>query len=79
MDQVNFRDARRQLSQLLDDAEQGKSVVITRYGRRVARLGPAGPTHGKRLPDLSEFRESVRPKGTALSKTVIRSRRQDRY
>ncbi len=79
MNQVSFRDARLRLSQLLDDAEQGKSVVITRHGRQVARLVPAEPPGGKRLPDLGPFRESLRLKGPALSKAVARARRQDRY
>jgi prevent-host-death family protein len=79
MNQVNIRDARRRLSRLLDGAEHGKSVVITRHGRQVARLTPVEPAQRKRLPDLSEFRQTVRRKGTSLSRTVIQSRRQDRY
>jgi prevent-host-death family protein len=79
MNQVNFRDARRRLTQLLDEAEHGKSVMITRHGRQVARLSPVEPAQSKRLPDLSEFRQSVRAKGPALSKTVIQSRRLERY
>ena len=71
MNQVNFRDARKQLSRLLDDAEHGKSVIITRHGKQVARLTPVEPAQGKRLPDLSEFRESIQTKGAALSKAVI--------
>lgn len=79
MDQVNFRDARRQLSRLLDDAEHGRSVIITRHGRQVALLGPVSPPQGRPLPNLGTFRESIQVKGIPVSKTIIRSRRQDRY
>ena len=79
MDQVNFRDARRQLSRLLDDAEHGKSVIITRHGKQVARLDPVEPSEGKRLPDLRDFRASIQMKGAALSRTVTQARRQERY
>lgn len=79
MNQISLREARRRLSQLLDDAEHGKSVMITRHGRKVARLGPAEPEQGKRLPDLSEFRQSIRAKGRPLSMLVVQSRRAERY
>ena len=35
-------EARNQLPDLLDAAEQGRSTVITRHGRPVAALVPAG-------------------------------------
>jgi prevent-host-death family protein len=79
MRQVKSRDARRQFSQLVDEAKQGKSVIIARYGRPVASLGPIDPPHERGLPDLSEFRQSVQSEGTGLSKRLIQSRRQERY
>ncbi len=79
MDQMTLREARRRLSEILDDVERGKSVVITRHGRPVARVSPVEPDEGKQLPDLTEFRKSIRVKGEPLSKTVVRLRRQERY
>lgn len=35
---VGAGEARRSLSRLLDEVEQGQTVTITRYGRPVARL-----------------------------------------
>lgn len=35
-------DAKNKLGQLLDLVEHGEEVIITRHGRRVARLVPAG-------------------------------------
>jgi prevent-host-death family protein len=37
---VGIREARRRLTELVSRAEQGETVVITRSGREVARLGP---------------------------------------
>jgi prevent-host-death family protein len=38
---VSIYDARSRLSRLIDLAEKGDSVVITRHGRSVARIVPA--------------------------------------
>lgn len=38
--QVAASEAKARLAQLLTDVERGQSVVITRHGRRVARLIP---------------------------------------
>lgn len=37
---VGVREARARLAELVDRAERGETVVITRSGREVARLGP---------------------------------------
>jgi prevent-host-death family protein len=83
MRSVNIREARQQLSNLVDAAEHGESVLIMRHGKQVARLEPAGPTPGGPLPDLSDFRDSIRrvsgDKGESLSKAVTEARRRARY
>lgn len=40
MARINVYQAKTQLSRLLDRAEAGEEIVITRHGRPVARLGP---------------------------------------
>jgi prevent-host-death family protein len=40
MAEVNVYEAKTHLSRLLDRAEGGEEIVITRHGRPVARLGP---------------------------------------
>jgi len=40
--QINIYAAKAQLSRLVDQANAGEEVVITRHGRPVARLVPAG-------------------------------------
>ena len=83
MRSVNIREARQKLSDLVDAAEHGQSVLITRHGKQVARLEPAGQAEGAPLPDLSAFRESIRQaaggKGAPLSKEVSEARKQARY
>jgi prevent-host-death family protein len=40
--QINIYAAKTQLSRLVDQVNAGEEVVITRHGRPVARLVPAG-------------------------------------
>lgn len=40
MASINVYQAKTQLSRLLERAEAGEEIVITRHGRPVARLGP---------------------------------------
>ena len=77
MKTVGVREARRRLGELVDAAERGESVIITRRGRQVARLGPVAPEGGRRLPDLSEFRARIRVQGKPLSETVAELRREE--
>ncbi len=42
MRKIQASDAKARLSELLDDVEQGRSIVITRHGRDIAHLVPAG-------------------------------------
>lgn len=46
-------EASRRFSAVLDDAEQGETIVITRGGRRVAMLSPVAAGNGAALLDLS--------------------------
>lgn len=43
MSTVGAREANRSFSKILKEAENGKSITITRNGRPVARLVPAPP------------------------------------
>ncbi len=42
MDEVGLFEAKNRLSELVDRAERGEEVVITRRGKAVAKLVPAG-------------------------------------
>jgi len=79
MDTVSIREARKRLSELIAAAERGESVIITRRGREVALLAPLARKPRRRLPDLSEFRASIKVKGKGLSETVTAMRSRERY
>ena len=44
MREIGAFEAKNKLGQLLDQVEHGEEITITRHGRRVAKLVPAG--HG---------------------------------
>jgi prevent-host-death family protein len=44
---VGAFEAKNKLGQLLDLVEQGEEVLITRHGKRVARLVPAQPVRNR--------------------------------
>lgn len=79
MGPVNLKEARRRLGALVKAAERGQSIVITRRGRKVARLVPAEAALAKGLPDLTEFRKSIKTKGRPLSQIVIAMRDEERF
>lgn len=49
MTEIGAFEAKNKLSELLDQVEKGGEVVITRRGKPVARLIPAGRTGADRL------------------------------
>ena len=79
MNSLSIREARKHLSELVSAAERGEFVTITRRGRKVARLGPVEKKPARGLPDLTEFRASLKVKGRSLSDEVIALRREERY
>lgn len=76
--EVNVKEARDNIGKLLDRTEKGEEIVISRRGKKVARLVPVDASK-KRLPDLGAFRASIAVRGAALSQTVIDSRNMERY
>ena len=78
MQTLNIKEARACLGRLVDKAERGETVVITRYGKQSARLVPIAP-RAQALPSLGAFRASMAMRKTGLAETVIASRREERY
>jgi prevent-host-death family protein len=76
--EVNVKEARDNIGKLLDRTEKGEEILISRRGKKVARLVPVDASK-KRLPDLGAFRASIAVRGAALSQTVIDSRNMERY
>ena len=78
MGDVNLKEARRRLGQLVDAAERGETTVITRRGKEVARLVPMHEQPLPGLPDLAEFRASLKPKGRSLTDELLAQREEER-
>lgn len=75
---VSVREARQRLPALLNQAHAGEEIAVLRRGVEVARLVPP-PRRASRLPDLAEFRASVRVRGQPLSAEVVAGRKGARY
>ena len=70
---VNIHEAKTHFSKLLRRVSAGEEIVIARAGRPVARLVPAGPTHGVR--PLGEYAGKIRWDGDfdeSLPEAVLR-------
>jgi prevent-host-death family protein len=74
MRMAGIREARQNLTDLLDDVKKGREVVITDRGRPVARLVPVAR---KSFPDLARVRSSFRGVDAALSRAIL-DEREDR-
>ena len=55
--EVNVKEARSQLSSLLDRVERGEEIIINRRGKKVALL--VSPERKNTLPSLKDFRASI--------------------
>jgi prevent-host-death family protein len=76
MREVNVRDTRMQLAQLLDAVAAGEHVVIVRRGTPTARLVALDRAMTP-FPDRSALRDSLPPMRTSAVETV-RSLRDER-
>ena len=75
--EVNVKEARRNLSSLLDRVERGEEITIKRCGKKVALL--LSPERKNALPSLKDFRASISTTGKPLSETVIDMRQEESY
>lgn len=77
MKQVSIQDLKPQLSSVVADAESGTTIVITRHGRPVARLGPADPPYVHRGARVGTY-DWPPPVTTGLSKRALEVLLEDR-
>jgi prevent-host-death family protein len=66
------REARQNLTDLLDDVKKGREVLITDRGRPVARLAPL--VRRRPFPDLAKVRRAFRRANPELSRAVLEER-----
>jgi prevent-host-death family protein len=57
MREIQASEAKTHLPQLLDDAERGETIIITRHGRAIARLVPEAH---RRQEEIDQAIQSVR-------------------
>ena len=80
MQKVNVREARQQISRLLDAVAGGEEIIIMRRGEPVARLLPVSSKSNVRkicFPDHSALRAMVPPSKQTSAK-LIREIRDER-
>ncbi|MCI0589942.1 MAG: type II toxin-antitoxin system prevent-host-death family antitoxin [Planctomycetes bacterium] len=71
---AGIREARQNLSALLEEVRKGREVLITDRGRPVARLVPPRPSSARPFSSHRRFRATVRLRGGSLSRTIARER-----
>jgi prevent-host-death family protein len=49
---VTATEAARNFAAVLDDAEHGETIIVTRGGRRIATIGPAPACPGRAVKEL---------------------------
>jgi prevent-host-death family protein len=78
MRKSGIRQARQNLSTLIEEVKKGRVIVITDRGRPVARLMPLEPPTGKPFPDRSVFRRAMPVLTPPLSLSIVEER-ADRF
>ena len=78
MGTITLKEARKRLGDLVDAAEHGETVVITRRGVKVVRICPVDNATPRGLPDLTAFRASIKMKGPSLTDELFAHRRDER-
>jgi len=71
---AGVREARQNLSALLDEVKKGREVVITERGRPVAKLVPPDRPRGRGVPNRAGFRRTMPVLDPPLSTTVAEER-----
>ena len=77
MTTVSVKEARANISLLLDRAEHGEEIMVTRHGKEIARIVGA-VTHKNDMPRLGAFRKTIKVTGMPLSRSVMMNRREER-
>jgi prevent-host-death family protein len=71
---AGVREARQNLSALLDEVKRGREIVITERGRPVAKLVPPDRPRGTGVPNLAAFRRTMPVLDPPLSATIAEER-----
>ena len=74
MKEAGIREARQNLSALIDEVRKGHEVTITDRGKPVARLVPPRPAEAKPFRGRAAFRRSIPALSAPLSSAIIDER-----
>lgn len=79
MREVGAFEAKNKLSELLDLAEKGEEIVITRHGREVARLVPPARHYSPEEASaaMQRIRERARKRGRNVTLEEIKAWRDE--
>ncbi|HET9489063.1 MAG TPA: type II toxin-antitoxin system prevent-host-death family antitoxin [Methylomirabilota bacterium] len=78
MRSAGVREARQNLSALLDEVKKGREVVITERGRPVAKLVPPDRPRSGGVRNLAAFRRTMPVLDPPLSATIAQEREDRR-
>jgi len=68
MREIQASDAKARLPQLLDDVERGETLIITRHGRRIARIVPEA---NRRQAEVDRSLASIRELRKRTAKVTL--------
>jgi len=77
MREVQASDAKAHLPQLLDDIERGETVVITRYGRPIARIVPEAHLRQEEIDKAIEAIKALRKRTGKITVEELLSARHE--
>ncbi len=75
--EVNVNEVRQQIAEYLTRAERGEETVIKRYSSKIAKIVPYEEKTRKKLPDLSDFRQSLGVSSDQPAGELLRDMRND--
>lgn len=74
MNQAGIREARQNLTVLLEEVAKGREITLTDRGRPVARLVPPSRQASRPFPGRSAFRRSVGARDARVGQAVLEGR-----
>jgi prevent-host-death family protein len=79
MREIQASEAKTHLPQLLDDVEKGETLVITRHGRRIARIVPEMDQRQEEIDKALDGIRAIRKgKGRITIKELLSARDEGR-
>ena len=74
MNQTGIRQARQNLSALIEEVARGREITLTDRGRPVARLVPPSRRLSRPFPGRTSFRKEIAAKGALVTQAVLEGR-----